>query len=1037
MEIDETNLDAHKVYSFGKGETLGIDPEYEGININKPTLVPLLAGKNISKIACGSNHTLVLQVPSEIWSWGQNDWGQLGRTRKIAIPQCVQALESHIISDISCGQFHSMVLTHNQNVYSFGRNNFGQIGVEREVESVVKPRLLKQLIGQNIVQISCGYNHNIALSDHGILWGWGNSANGQTGRGVNPPNSDTPLPVLGLESIPICSVCCGSDFSLALTITGNIYSFGHGPSYQSGHGNTKDSITPQLIENSLNKYFVKIACGRSHCLALTYSGVLYGWGDSSFGQLATSEKTIHFPQILEATKGKKVVDIVCGAYHSLIVILEEENNDNVEVVYSFGSNVVGQLGNGTYAQSNQLQKVFVPSKNCVPKSLSVFGGESFSIIKEEPFKQRLKGIQTSINRISLAEIETLVKNYKSGAIQLSAIKSYIEKAFSWPTTLNSSFLIDMKYFEGASSSKSNNVYGTNNFSFVDIGAVRAAFDLLLRLQEPVVLEIVSKSLMRCLSKHKTNTQSTETLRMYLIIMENPVLTASVTKYNLPLFERLINSIITLSEPMKHTLYLWWSMFSSEYFARIVNIFASFLTYLIKNQVDDRLAIQTIKLLSVLYKINIEKEIIPYQIFYLGAEITKSLDLNNEYKNWVSQNAVFTYITYPFFLPPEAKLELIRIDARAHQIQTFFQTPTDPLLILAVRREFFVKDALAKLSSVDSNDLSKKLIVQFVDEPGVDEGGLSKEFFQLIVNEIMDPVHGLFTVEEETHYSYFNPNSVDIEEFYLMGLIMGLAIYNNVLLDIRFPNVIYKMILGDCPGESIDSRYQYKVTTQDMLECYPTIGKNLLFMKTFNGNIEETFGEYFQVTERYFDQVKTIDLIPNGGNVAVTNSNINQYIQCFIEYELYKKIEKQFSSFKRGFLQVFKGDILKIFRAEELSKCICGEIDLIDTAQLKKICKYEGDFVNKNYIDQFWRIFDSFSQEEKRSFLFFVTGTDRLPVGGAARMSLMIQKNGSDTELLPTSATCFNTLLLPEYSTPEKLETKLKIILQNKEGFGLR
>jgi alpha-tubulin suppressor-like RCC1 family protein len=1024
------------VYSFGKGEVLGIDVEYEGVNINKPTLVPLLTGKKISQIACGSNHTLVLQVPSEIWSWGQNDWGQLGRTRKIAIPQCVQALESHIISDISCGQFHSIVLTHNQNVYSFGRNNFGQIGVEREVESVVKPRLLKQLIGQNIIQISCGYNHNITLSDHGILWGWGNSSNGQTGRGVNPPNSDTPLPVLGLESIPICSVCCGGDFSLALTISGNIYSFGQGSSYQLGHGNTKDSITPQLIEKAQNKYFVKIACGRSHCLALTYSGVLYGWGDSSMGQLGTSEKAIHFPQILEATKGKKVVDIACGAHHSLVVIVEEENaNDSVEVVYSFGSNVVGQLGNGNFVQSNQLQKVYVPSKNCVSKSLSVFGGESFSIIKEEPFKKRPQGIQTAINCISLAEIETLVKNYKSGAIQLSAIKSYIEKAFSWPQTLNSSFLIDIKYFEGASS-KNNDGYG-NNFSFVNIGAARSAFDLFLRLQEPVILELLNKSLMRCLSKHKTNNQSTETLRMYLIIMENPVLTASITKYNLPLFERLINSIITLSEPMKQTLYLWWSMFSSEYFARIVNIFSSFLTYLIKNQVDDRLAIQTIKLLSVLYKINIEKEIIPYQIFYLSSEITKSLDLHNEYKNWVSQNAVFTYITYPFFLPPEAKLELLRIDAREHQIQTFFQTPTDPLFILAVRREYLVKDALQKLSSANSNDFSKKLIVQFIEEAGIDEGGLSKEFFQLIVNEIMNPIHGMFKIEEETHYSYFNPNSADIEEFYLMGLIIGLAIYNNILLDIRFPNVIYKMLLGDCPGESIDNRYQYKITTQDMLESYPTIGKNLLYMKNFNGNIEETFGETFEITERYFDQVKTYELIPNGGNVAVTNSNINQYVQCFIEYELVKKIEKQVSPFKRGFHQVLKGDILKVFRAEELSKCICGEIDLIDATQLHKICKYEGDFTNKNYIDQFWKILDSFSQEEKRSFLLFVTGTDRLPVGGTARMSLTIQKNGSDTELLPTSSTCFNTLLLPEYSTPEKLERKLKIILQNKEGFGLR
>lgn len=85
----------------------------------------------------------------------------------------------------------------------------------------------------------------------------------------------------------------------------------------------------------------------------------------------------------------------------------------------------------------------------------------------------------------MADIESLVKSFKSGAIQLSAIKSYIEKTFSWPATLNSSFLIDMKYFEASTSLKSddhdliNN--GAKNFSFVDIGAVRSAFDLLLRL----------------------------------------------------------------------------------------------------------------------------------------------------------------------------------------------------------------------------------------------------------------------------------------------------------------------------------------------------------------------------------------------------------------------------------------------------------------------------------------------------------------------------------------------------------------------------
>lgn len=137
--------------------------------------------------------------------------------------------------------------------------------------------------------------------------------------------------MVGLESIPICSICCGGDFSLAyvcllkiMTIKNAFYinisqvnyfweylffwtrffvsvrlvfclnfslllSLKQRVAKVIGHGNTKDSTVPQLIEKSLDKCFVKIACGRLHCLALSYSGILYGWGDSSHGQLGTNE----------------------------------------------------------------------------------------------------------------------------------------------------------------------------------------------------------------------------------------------------------------------------------------------------------------------------------------------------------------------------------------------------------------------------------------------------------------------------------------------------------------------------------------------------------------------------------------------------------------------------------------------------------------------------------------------------------------------------------------------------------------------------
>jgi ubiquitin-protein ligase E3 A len=69
-------------------------------------------------------------------------------------------------------------------------------------------------------------------------------------------------------------------------------------------------------------------------------------------------------------------------------------------------------------------------------------------------------------------------------------------------------------------------------------------------------------------------------------------------------------------------------------------------------------------------------------------------------------------------------------------------------------------------------------------------------------------------------------------------------------------------------------------------------------------------------------------------------------------------------------------------------------------------------------------------------LFFATGSDRAPIGGLSKLGLVITRQGPDSEKLPTAHTCFNHLILPEYSTKEKLKEKLKKAINNAEGFGL-
>ena len=115
--------------------------------------------------------------------------------------------------------------------------------------------------------------------------------------------------------------------------------------------------------------------------------------------------------------------------------------------------------------------------------------------------------------------------------------------------------------------------------------------------------------------------------------------------------------------------------------------------------------------------------------------------------------------------------------------------------------------------------------------------------------------------------------------------------------------------------------------------------------------------------------------------------------------------------------------------------ICGKPE-IDFSQLEKVTTYVDGFTEKHpLIKQFWSVVNDFSHEQKKNLLSFVTGSDRVPLSGLTSISFVVQRNGPDTQNLPTAMTCFNRLLLPEY-TPSKLREKLLIAIENAKGFGL-
>ena len=131
-----------------------------------------------------------------------------------------------------------------------------------------------------------------------------------------------------------------------------------------------------------------------------------------------------------------------------------------------------------------------------------------------------------------------------------------------------------------------------------------------------------------------------------------------------------------------------------------------------------------------------------------------------------------------------------------------------------------------------------------------------------------------------------------------------------------------------------------------------------------------------------------------------------------------------------------GDAINLFRSDELELLICGS-QQINFTELESVVTYSDGYTeNSIEIKWFWTVVNGFTHDQKKGLLSFVTGSDRVPLAGLSSISFIIQKNGPDTDNLPTSMTCFNRLLLPEYIAISRLKEKLLIAIENGKGFGL-
>ncbi|GAB4814343.1 hypothetical protein N2152v2_001389 [Parachlorella kessleri] len=350
-----------------------------------------------------------------------------------------------------------------------------------------------------------------------------------------------------------------------------------------------------------------------------------------------------------------------------------------------------------------------------------------------------------------------------------------------------------------------------------------------------------------------------------------------------------------------------------------------------------------------------------------------------------------------------------------------------MCIVRVRRNHLLEDALDEIARQKPKDLFKPLRVHFIGEDGIDAGGVKKEFFQLLVTELLCPDYGMLIYQPESRTYWFNPTSLESEtEFLLLGLVVGLAIYNGVLLDFPLPLALYRKILGQ------------DLKLRDLEDMQPMLGRSLRQLLQYEGpgSVEDVFCQTFTVEVPAYGENKTVPLLPGGDEQPVTEENRREFVELYVDFWLNRSVHKQFEAFAKGFLMLCGGPALQLFSATELERLVCGN-PYLDFESLQKSARYEGGYHAEHRVVQWlWQVITEFQHEERKLFLKFFTGSDRAPIGGLSNLRCIIQRDGADSSKLPTSHTCFNTLLLPSYRSKEKLAERLRLAILNSEGFGL-
>lgn len=363
-------------YVFGWGSNV-YGQLGDGTTIDANLPVQVLCGEqeggtylhSINSIAAGGYHSMAVASDGAVYAWGYNEYGQLGdnSTADRHAPVRVHGVDNvgnlSGINAIAANGFNSAAVSSAGFVYCWGYNGKGELGNNTTVDSLFPVQVLSGSQGggtylHDIVMVSVGGVHVIALTSSGYVFAWGYNGDGELGNGLTT-DSHVPVQVLsgsqggGTYLHDITMVSAGDAHCLALTGSGYVYAWGYNSDGQLGDNTTTDAHAPVQVsagEQAIGTYLqnaTEISAGAAHSLAIASGGYVFSWGQNTWGQLGnglTADSATPV-RVLSGDQGSEtylhgIADIAAGGAQTVAL-------SQARPVFNCGNNARGQLGNGS------------------------------------------------------------------------------------------------------------------------------------------------------------------------------------------------------------------------------------------------------------------------------------------------------------------------------------------------------------------------------------------------------------------------------------------------------------------------------------------------------------------------------------------------------------------------------------------------------------------------------------------------------------------------------------------------------------------